>query len=86
MKVSVYDTYVTRKDGKKMHFDILVPQTEKNIDSVIEFGKRYLASKAMLDCKLTTEESKFCHIENSVPKVNDDILAKGYSIVEMENC
>lgn len=86
MKVSVYDTYVTKEDGKKMHFDILVPQTEKNMDTILGFGKKYLASKGMHDYQLTTEESKFCHIEDSVPKVNEDILAQGYSIVEMENC
>ena len=25
MQVAVWDTYVTRKDGKVMHFDIIVP-------------------------------------------------------------
>jgi hypothetical protein len=26
MKVSVFDTYVTKKDGDLMHFDIIVPE------------------------------------------------------------
>jgi len=26
MKVAVWDTYVTKKDGSVMHFDIIVPE------------------------------------------------------------
>lgn len=86
MKISVYDTYVDRKDGKKMHFDILVPQGEKDMEKILGYGKHYLASKNMSDATLTSHESKFCHIEDAQPKVEADILKKGYSIVEMENC
>jgi Domain of unknown function (DUF2024) len=45
MKVSVFDTYVTRKDGAIMHFDILVPDTENDYAKVHEYGKAYLATK-----------------------------------------
>jgi hypothetical protein len=30
MKVSVWDTYVTIKDGSIMHFDIIAPDTLKD--------------------------------------------------------
>lgn len=86
MKVSVYDTYVDRKDGKKMHFDILVQQGEKDVDKILNYGREYLATKQMADATLTTNESKFCHIEDAKPNVEADISSKGYSIVEMENC
>ena len=42
MKVSVWDTYVERRDGKTMHFDILVPSELKNEQTIYGYGKEYL--------------------------------------------
>jgi len=30
MKVAVWDTYVTRKEGNIMHFDVIVPEEIKD--------------------------------------------------------
>jgi hypothetical protein len=43
MKVSVYDTYVTRKDGKVMHFDILVPDPLGDLYTIVEMENCQLA-------------------------------------------
>ena len=34
MKIAVWDTYVTRKDGKVMHFDILVNENLKDENQI----------------------------------------------------
>lgn len=86
MKVSVYDTYVTRKDGKEMHFDILVPDYEKNIDTIYGYGRKYLKTKGQEDQTLASEECKFCHIEEATSEVQNQIKEDGFSIVEMKNC
>ena len=39
LKVSVYDTYVPKKQGGVMHFDILVDSKESDIDKIYGFGK-----------------------------------------------
>ena len=39
MKVAVYDTYVPRKSGGIMHFDVLVPEGLP-YEKVLEFEKR----------------------------------------------
>jgi hypothetical protein len=39
MKIAVWDTYVTRKDGKIMHFDILVDENVNDAEQVYEYGK-----------------------------------------------
>lgn len=44
MKIAVWDTYVTRKDGKIMHFDILVDENVNDAEQVYEYGKKYLKS------------------------------------------
>jgi hypothetical protein len=42
MKVAVWDTYVTKKDGSVMHFDILAPESIKDTAVIYNYGKDYL--------------------------------------------
>ncbi len=86
MKVAVWDTYVLKKDGNKMHFDILVPEHVKDADVIYQFGKEYLKGKLVKSERLTSKECEFCHIEEASKEIISDIEAKGYHIVEMENC
>ncbi|GGH67171.1 hypothetical protein HNQ91_001714 [Filimonas zeae] len=86
MKVAVYDTYVTRKDGGVMHFDILVPETLGSEEQVLLYGKDYLTHKKQEGQPLTTRECRYCHIEEASETVVNDIEARGYSIIEMQGC
>ncbi|PTN01594.1 DUF2024 family protein [Mangrovibacterium marinum] len=86
MKVAVWDTYVQRTDGKKMHFDIIVPENVKDSNVIFHYGHEYLKYKDVKSKKVTTKECEFCHIENATQEVISDIESKGYHIVEMENC
>ncbi len=59
MKISVYDTYVKRPDGLRMHFDILVPSDLSNQETVLKFGKTYLAAKALpISMELTAPSTR----------------------------
>ena len=42
MKVAVWDTYVTKRDGTVMHFDIITPNHIKDEKTIHTFGKKYL--------------------------------------------
>ena len=86
MKVSVWDTYVQRSDGKTMHFDILVPSEFNDELRILDYGNSYLSNKTFETAKLITERCNFCHIEIASDAVIDDVSKKGYSIIEMENC
>jgi|GEM_PF-650889 len=86
LKVSVYDTYVPKKQGGVMHFDILVASTEKDLQKIHGYGKEYLKSKGRDGQPLTAKECRFCHMENAKGAVEDSIVAKGYYIIEMEGC
>lgn len=85
MKVAVWDTYVTRKDGKIMHFDILVNEND-NADEVFEYGKKYLKTVSQEGQTLTSKECKFCHIDKAPEAIENQIIKNGFSIIEMENC
>lgn len=86
MQVAVWDTYVTRKDGKVMHFDIIAPAETNDPDKIYEYGREYLKVKGQEGQPLTSKECTFCHIETLNPENKEEIIQKGYYIVEMENC
>jgi hypothetical protein len=86
MKVAVWDTYVTKKDGSVMHFDILAPSTVKDTTVIYNFGREYLTTKGQEEQPLTSKECKFCHVESVRPEWETTINNKGYYIIEMENC
>jgi hypothetical protein len=86
MQVAVWDTYVTRKDGRVMHFDIMVPDHIKDEKMIYTFGKEYLKSKNEENQSLTANECRYCHIEKANPKMEASIQEKGYYVLEMQNC
>ncbi|WP_109299426.1 DUF2024 family protein [Aquimarina sp. AU474] len=86
MKISVWDTYVQREDGKTMHFDILVPDNLTDTTKIFNFGKSYLSEKKFKTGELTSKECNFCHISVAPQEVVNAIAEKGFSIIEMENC
>lgn len=86
MKVSVWDTYVTKSDKSIMHFDIIAPDYIKDEKIIHTFGKEYLMSKNQQNQALSSKECSFCHIENASDEMKSAIEAHGYCIVEMDGC
>ncbi|MBM3416270.1 MAG: DUF2024 family protein [Bacteroidetes bacterium] len=86
MKVAVYDTYVRKKDGRIMHFDILVPSQMSNLESIYSYGKEYRTGKGQAGQPLSARECRFCHIEKATDEMKRQITEKGYYILEMEGC
>lgn len=86
MKIAVWDTYVTKKDGRLMHFDILVPDHISDTKTIFKHGQDYLAQKGQQGQPLTAKECSLCHIEEATPEIKKSIESKGYDIIEMEGC
>ena len=86
MQVAVWDTYVTKKDGAVMHFDIIAPTHIKDEKTIHTFGKEYLLSKNQVNQPLTAKECRFCHIEKATDEMELSIQQRGYYIIEMQNC
>ena len=85
MECAVYDTYVKKKDGKTMHFDVVVEASTPH-EKAIEYGKQYLLSVGQNEQKMTQEECQFCHIQEAPPTVDKGIKERGYFIQKMEGC
>lgn len=86
MEVAVWDTYVTKKDGSVMHFDIIAPHEIRDTTIIFSYGNYYLKTKGQEGQPLTSKECRFCHIESMKPQWEEEINQKGYFIIEMENC
>jgi len=86
MEVAVWDTYVQRKDGRVMHFDIIAPSSMRDTAVIHVHGRAYLESKGEGGQPLTAKECRFCHVRALQPKWEADIRRQGYFILEMENC
>ncbi|HBG56515.1 DUF2024 family protein [Proteiniphilum sp. UBA1028] len=86
MNVAVWDTYVTKRDGSVMHFDIIAPAETSDKEQIYKYGREFLKTKDQEGQPLASKECQFCHIEALKPEWEEDIRRKGYSIVEMENC
>jgi hypothetical protein len=86
MKVTVWDTYVTKKDGTVMHFDIIAPESVKDTAVIYNYGKMYLKRKGQGGQALSTKECRRCHVRDIQPQWEADIKNQGYYILEMENC
>lgn len=86
MEVAVWDTYVTRKDGRIMHFDIIAPASLKDAKVIYGFGNEYLKGKGEEGQELSASECRFCHIESVKPNWEKVINEQGYYIFEMQNC
>jgi len=85
-KVTVWDTYVTKKDGTVMHFDIVAPEDVKDTTVIYGYGKEYLKTKCQEGQPLTSKECRRCHVRDIQPQWEADIKKQGYFIIEMENC
>ena len=85
-KVNVWDTYVTKKDGGIMHFDIIAPVDMNDPSLIYTYGEQYLKIKGQEGQPLSSEQCRLCHIEHLKPEWEVEIGEKGYTIIEMEGC
>lgn len=85
-KVNVWDTYVTKKNGEIMHFDIIAPVEVSDQAVIYSYGKAYLKTKGQEGQPLTSKQCRLCHVEVLRPEWEAAIAQKGYFIIEMEGC
>src|SRR5918998_541915 len=73
MECAVYDTYVTKKDGKIMHFDVVVDASTPH-EKAIEYGKEYLSTAGQDGAKMTQKFGDWtAHLDLFM---NDNIIWK----------
>ena len=86
MQVTVWDTYVKKKDGTVMHFDIVAPESINDTTIIHNYGLLYLKGKGQEGQPLASNECRRCHVRDIKPQWEADIKKQGFFIIEMENC
>jgi hypothetical protein len=86
MKVAVWDTYVTKKDGSIMHFDIIAPESVRDTNIIYQYGREYLKTKGQEGQTLSSKQCRFCHVRTIQSQWEEAIRQKGYYILELEGC
>lgn len=84
MQVAVWDTYVKKEDGHVLHFDVIVPETQKNADKILGYAQRHCHDQGVVNPSITTDECQFCHLEAPSEEMVRNIEAQGHFILEMD--
>ena len=76
VKIAVFDTYVLRPDGRKMHFDILVRDqpSDKELGTVLAHGRRYLAAKEVPAESLSAQQQEIMALAELQNRAMDTLL------------
>lgn len=84
-QIHVFDTYATRKNGRIMHFDVVL--AERDDLKALASARQWLASLGEADADVSQERCCYCHSEElAPPDVEREISARGYAIYRLEGC
>lgn len=85
MKIDVYDTYATFKDGGIIHFDVFLPSGGSK-KTALQYARAFLKSIGEEADALKSERCNFCHTEIAHTAVEAEIAQSGHYILQMEGC
>lgn len=85
MKIDVYDTYATSKNGKTIHFDVLLPQGQGK-EEAVKYAGNFLEGIGEQASSLKQERCNFCHSEAASDELAAHIARHGHYILQMEGC
>ncbi len=84
MNIDVFDTHVTTADGRRLHFDVLLPPGQQ--DHASRYAKEWLKSINIEAEHIRQESCRYCHSEVAHPDIERRIEIDGYFIYQMEGC
>ena len=85
MKIDVYDTYATSKNGNMIHFDVFVEHGALG-SRAFNYAKQFIKEIGEDENALTQSRCNFCHTEVARPHIQETIRREGYYILQMEGC
>lgn len=84
MKVNVFDTHVRTRDGRYLHFDVLIEGNDQGRAS--QFAQDWMAERGLQVDDIEQSRCQFCHSEPAHPEVAAAISSKGYFIIPLQGC
>jgi hypothetical protein len=80
----VYDTYVKTKNGRIMHFDVVLDEQDQ--PKALAYAREWLTSIGHSDAIVTQENCTFCHSAEASAELRKQIDDQGYAIYKLEGC
>ena len=84
MQVKVYDTHVRTRDGRYLHFDVLVPGEDGA--NAPAYAVEWLGSRGIQTQDVQQSRCEFCHSEPASPEVEQSFRQQGYAIIPLQGC
>jgi hypothetical protein len=84
MSIKVFDTHVRTKDGRYLHFDVLIENNDPELAK--SYARRFLEQQGVQDEDIAQDRCLFCHVEPSNPQVAAAISEQGYFILKLQGC
>ncbi|MBO3276475.1 DUF2024 family protein [Pseudomonas schmalbachii] len=84
MQVKVYDTHVRTRDGRYLHFDVLVRGDDGS--RAPAYAMDWLEAQGIQAQDVQQSRCDFCHSESASPPVEEAFRAQGYAIIPLQGC
>ena len=84
MSIKVFDTHVRTKDGRYLHFDVLIENNDPELAK--SYARQFLDEQGVQDEDIAQDICRFCHVEPSNPQVAEAIDKQGYFILKLQGC
>jgi hypothetical protein len=85
MRINVYDTYSKSRNGRIIHFDVLLPEGGTK-EIALKFAREFLKEIGEPEEMLKQERCNFCHSQEAPADIKDFIEQSGHFILQMEGC
>ncbi|UUT22919.1 DUF2024 family protein [Pseudomonas sp. T8] len=84
MKVNVFDTHVRTRDGRYLHFDVLIEGNDET--RAKQYASEWMIHRGIQDADIELSRCQFCHSEPANPEVAAAIVSQGYFIIKLQGC
>ncbi|EOA6616867.1 DUF2024 family protein [Vibrio vulnificus] len=82
MSLHAFDTHTVTRQGKKLHFDVLL--NERDGEKAIAAAKAFLAEQQLDVESLSSQDCLFCHTSERFSELDAQVAEKGYAIITLE--
>ncbi|MEK1940003.1 MAG: DUF2024 family protein [Pseudomonas sp.] len=82
MNVKIFDTHVRTRDGRYLHFDVVMAGGDNAQASQI--ASSWLAAQGLAADDIQQSQCQFCHSEIASPPMQRAIAEQGYYIITLQ--
>ncbi|MCK7226325.1 DUF2024 family protein [Enterobacter asburiae] len=84
MEAHVFDTHVQTRDGRYLHFDVLISRKDDVL--ALRYAREWLARNGIHEPEIAQNRCQFCHSELASQEMVSTMSVQGYFIIPMQGC